>query len=66
MELFAKVADAGSMLWQALDERERMLVLYGAGWLVLALLVGLRKRERDALRDDVLEELAARGAGSRD
>lgn len=57
MELLGKAADAASMFWQALDDRERMLIVYAGAWLVAMLVVGARKRDREALRREIVEEL---------
>ncbi len=47
MELIAKLRDAGSMFWAALDERERTLLLYAAFALLVALEASARaERER--------------------
>lgn len=53
-----------AMTWGSLDERERMIVLYAAATLVLWALGAVQRRSRESLRDEVIEELAARGAGS--
>jgi hypothetical protein len=65
VELLAKVADAGSMLWQALDERERMLVAYAGAWVALALLAAAQRRSRENLRRSIIEELSPDGDRSR-
>lgn len=63
MELLGKAADAAQMFWQALDERERMLVAYGAAWLVVALVAGVRHRSRENLKRELRDELElVRGA----
>ena len=63
LELLAKATDAASMLWQSLDERERLLVLTGACYLVAlfvanAYRVGRRRRD-DELLDRFRLELSA-------
>jgi hypothetical protein len=55
-DLIAKAADATAMLWQALDERERVLVLVGASYLLTVLLTGAYRAER-ARHDERLLEL---------
>lgn len=61
MELVAKAADAALMFWQSLDSRERAMLAYGAAWLAVALIAGARRRERDRMKADILEELVAGG-----
>lgn len=56
-ELVGKLVDAGSMFWQSLEPRERALIMYGAAWLALAVVAGARRRDRDRLKLDILEEL---------
>jgi type II secretory pathway component PulM len=63
-----KLADALSMWWQALDERERQLVLVGAAYLVaLAVWTPLERRrkarERDEFAAAVARHLTASGGG---
>ena len=62
MELLSKFADAGSMLWQALDERERALVLYAGAWVLFAVAAAMARRSRERLRREILEELDGAGA----
>lgn len=50
-----------AMTWGSLDERERMIVLYAAVCLVFWALGAVQRRSRDTLRDEILEELTARG-----
>lgn len=66
MDVLSKAADAALMFWQALDERERMAVLYVAAWAGFAVLAAIRRRSRDSLRLEILEELTSSVAGSRD
>jgi type II secretory pathway component PulM len=65
VELLTKAADAASMFWQALDERERRLLLYGAVYLAVLVYASLRRRERERFRRELLAELelAADGRG---
>lgn len=65
MELVAKAADAALMFWQSLDSRERAMLGYAAAWLAVALIAGARRRERERLKFEVLEELVAGGNGAR-
>ena len=53
-----------AMTWESLDERERMIVLYVGATLVLWLFGAVQRRSRESLRQEIVEELAARGAGS--
>jgi hypothetical protein len=55
LELFAKATDAGAMLWQSLDGRERLLVLT-AGCYIVALFIGSAYRQERRRRDDELRE----------
>lgn len=54
------------MTWESLDDRERMIALYLLASLVVWMLGALQRRSRDNFRAEIVEELAARGAGSRD
>jgi len=65
VETLSKLVDAASMFWQSLDERERMVVAYGAAWLVLVLVAGAAQRQRERLKAELLEELTADGGRSR-
>lgn len=58
MELVAKAVDAATMFWQSLDSRERMLLGYAAAWLLLTLLAGARRYDRERLKQELREELA--------
>ena len=58
MELLGKAADAALMFWQALDERERMLVLYALAWLLFMLGAAAAQRSRGRLKQELREELA--------
>jgi type II secretory pathway component PulM len=64
VELLAKLGDAASMFWQSLDERERLIVLYGVFALALAVeLLGHADRERrreQRLLDRLEERIHAR------
>jgi len=55
--MIEKFQDAGSMLWMNLDERERQLVIYGALWVMLAILNALREGRRARLVRELREEL---------
>lgn len=64
MEVLTKAVDAASMFWQSLEQRERAMLGYAAVWLVVALVAGARRRDRDQLKREIFEELAGAG-GSR-
>ena len=49
------------IVWDELDERERMLVLYALAWVVFAGVAALQRRSRENLRREIVEELAAHG-----
>lgn len=55
-----------AMTWHSLDERERMVALYVLATVALWLFGTVQRRSRESLRAEIVEELAARGAGSRD
>lgn len=55
-----------AMTWDSLDERERMIALYLLASIALYVVGVVQRRSRAAMVDEILEELAARGAGSRD
>lgn len=65
MELVGKAVDAASMFWQSLEPRERAMLGYAAAWLMVAFVAGARRRERDNLKRELLEEIVAGGAVSR-
>ncbi len=49
--MFGKITDGVSMVWASLDERERLLLLWGAAgllWLIASAL-SMPRRERDQL-----------------
>lgn len=62
-----KVCNAGELLWDSLDGRERMIVAYAAAWVLFAVGLTWRRRQLERTRRqlvaDVLDELhgAARG-----
>jgi len=58
VEVLAKARDAALMFWQALDERERMLVLYAAGYLALLVISSSVRRSRERLKQELRDELA--------
>lgn len=60
MEIAAKLADALSMFWQALDERERKLLLIAVVWIVAA--VALRPVQQRKANEE-RQRLAAEVAG---
>lgn len=57
MELIEKLGDAASMFWQALDNRERLIVVYAvAGLVTLSWIAGREQRER-AREDRIVERI---------
>lgn len=61
MEIAAKFADALSMFWQSLDERERRLLLVGTLWLgamIVAAPIERGRRERE--QAELAERIEAR------
>lgn len=54
-----------AMVWEELDERERMIALYALAWLVFGAVAAYRRRDRERLKAEIREELAGAGAGSR-
>jgi hypothetical protein len=63
VELVGKLADAASMFWQSLEPQERAILAYAAAWVAVALVSGARRRDRDRLKSELLEELVANGGG---
>lgn len=59
MEIAEKLADALSMFWQSLDERERRLFVLGVAWLAATIAVAPLERRR---RQRELDEIAGRVA----
>lgn len=57
-----KLTDAASMFWEALDQRERLLVLYGLAYglsvVVVMALDHERRRREDKLIARIREELS--------
>lgn len=54
-----------AIVWDELDERERMIVVYALAWVVFGVVAALRRRGREQLKQELREELAADAAGSR-
>ena len=54
MTLVEKLADAASMFWQALDDRERLLVIYGLAYALSAAVVTVANRERRRREDKLI------------
>ena len=66
MTIFAKLTDALSMFWQALDEEERRVVMYLGVYLAVSIALGVQanaaeRRER-RLREMTRELLREHGA----
>ena len=60
-EIAEKLADALSMFWQSLDERERRLLVLGVAYLgAVIVLAPLQQRQRRQEREELAEELARR------
>lgn len=64
-EIAAKLLDAASMFWQALDDHERRLLIIGAAYLVATVALSASERsrqarERDQLVEDVVQRLEGR------
>jgi type II secretory pathway component PulM len=59
-EIAAKLADALSMFWQSLDERERRLLALGAVWVAVSLaMMPLERRRKEREEAELIERLAA-------
>jgi len=54
--LARKITNASELLWDSLDERERMIVVYAAAWTVVVGLLSLRQRSRDRFRRELVAE----------
>ena len=68
-EIAAKLADALSMFWQSLDDRERKLLALGVAYLAAMVVVTpierqRKRREREELAADVAR-LLVQGGGER-
>ena len=66
-EIAAKLADALSMFWAALDEQERRALGLAVAWLAASLVLGAaerrrKQRELDELADRVADRLVERGS----
>lgn len=60
-EIAAKLADALSMFWLALDERERRLLVVGVAWLGASIVLAAMERQRKERElDEVADRVAAR------
>jgi hypothetical protein len=67
-DIAAKLADALSMFWQSLDERERRLLVLGTLWLGAMVVAAplernRREREQSELAERIEQRLAARLGG---
>ena len=60
-EIAVKFRDAASMFWEALDTRERTLVLYAGAYLLVNIYLAVTAREkarsRERLKAELLEEI---------
>lgn len=61
-EIASKLVDAASMFWQALDERERRMLLYVAAYFAFTMLLAAQQRSRERLKAELREEIT-RAAG---
>jgi hypothetical protein len=65
-EIVAKLSDAASMFWAALDEHERRMLLYVAAYFAFTMLLAAQQRSRERLKAELRAELhgdgIARGA----
>lgn len=52
-----KMANAGELLWDSLDHRERVLVAYAAAWVLLLAVFAVQRRSRERFRRELLAEL---------
>lgn len=57
MLLARKVLNAAELLWDSLDERERTVVVYAAAWTIVTALLALHQRQRERLKQELLQEL---------
>lgn len=60
MLLARKVLNAAELLWDSLDEQERLIVMYGLAWVVVTSLAVLQRRSREHFKRELLDEMAAR------
>ena len=59
MEIAEKLADALSMFWQSLDEKERRLFVLGVAWLgAMIALAPLERARREREREQIAERVA--------
>ena len=64
MDIAAKLADALSMFWQSLDDRERRLIVIGCAYLAaVVLLAPVEKARRERERSEIVEAVARRLEG---
>ena len=60
--LLVKVRNAGELLWDSLDGRERIMLAYGVAWLALLVTFTAQRRSRERFRQSIVDELTgARG-----
>ena len=52
-----KVANASELLWESLDSRERMMVIYAGVWVMVLGLLSLQRRSRERFRRELLDEV---------
>ncbi len=58
MEMVEKIVDAGQMLWQTMNQRERLILLYGVAFVTITVVEHLARGER-AKRDERIAHRAA-------
>lgn len=59
MEIAEKLADALTMFWQALDDRERRLLVLGVAWLgAVIVMAPVERSRRQRERDEIAQRVA--------
>lgn len=52
-----KIANASELLWESLDSRERMMLLYAGAWCLLMFALTMQRRSRERFRRNLLDEM---------
>jgi hypothetical protein len=59
--LLVKVRNAGELLWESLDSRERMLLVYACAWIGFVAVLSAQRRSRERFRQSIVDEVTNRG-----
>lgn len=60
-----KTVNAAELLWDSLDQGEKLVVLYALAWVACVALVAVQRRSRERFRRELLADVEARAADGR-